>query len=56
MSGNTGGMWFQSDDEAERWRWEFFLKLDPAFYIRGISKLVSHYDQCLNVDGNYVEK
>ncbi len=31
-------------------------KLDTEFYAGGISKLVSRYNKCLNVNGNYVEK
>ncbi len=30
-------------------------KLDPEFYTHGISKLVSRYDKCLHINGNYVE-
>jgi hypothetical protein len=26
------------------------------FFDEGLQKLVSRYDKCLNVDGNYVEK
>ncbi len=31
-------------------------KLDPQFYVGGISKLVSRYGKRLNINGNYVEK
>ncbi len=34
------------------WVW----KLDSEFYVCGISKLVSQYNKCLNINGNYVEK
>jgi hypothetical protein len=30
--------------------------LAVPFFDEGLQKLVSRYDKCLNVDGNYVEK
>ena len=30
--------------------------LVATFFEKGLQKLVSRYDKCLNVDGNYVEK
>jgi len=30
--------------------------LAAPFFEEGVKKLVSRYDKCLNVDGNYVEK
>jgi len=30
--------------------------LAAPFFDEGLQKLVSRYDKCLNVDGNYVEK
>jgi hypothetical protein len=30
--------------------------LAAPFFDKGLQKLVSRYDKCLNVDGNYVEK
>jgi hypothetical protein len=30
--------------------------LAATFFNEGLQKLVSRYDKCLNVDGNYVEK
>jgi len=30
--------------------------LEAPFFNEGLQKLVSRYDKCLNVDGNYVEK
>jgi histone-lysine N-methyltransferase SETMAR len=30
--------------------------LAAPFFDKGLQKLVSRYDNCLNVDGNYVEK
>jgi hypothetical protein len=30
--------------------------LAASFFVEGLQKLVSRYDKCLNVDGNYVEK
>ncbi len=52
----TGGMQFQSNEEVGSWCCSFFWKLDPKFYVCGISKLLSQYDKCLNINGNYVEK
>ncbi len=49
-------MRFQSNEEVESWCHSYFQKLDPEFYAQGISKLVSQYNKCLNVNGNYVEK
>jgi len=30
--------------------------LAARFFVEGLQKLVSRYDKCLNVNGNYVEK
>jgi hypothetical protein len=34
----------------------WFHNLAAQFFDEGLQKLVSWYDNCLNVDGNYVEK
>jgi hypothetical protein len=39
-------------DEVNKW----LHKLPSLFFDEGLQKLVSPYDNCLNVDGNYVEK
>ncbi len=49
-------MRFQSNEEVESRCRSFFRKLDPEFYARGTSELVSQYNKCLNINGNYVEK
>ncbi len=51
-----GGKRFESDEQVEMWVNEYFRKLDPSFYRRGIEKLVYRYDKCLNVFGNFIEK
>ncbi len=49
-------MWTKNNDTVESWYRSFFWKLYTEFYACGISKLVSWYDKCLNINGNYVEK
>lgn len=45
------------DDDAElQARVNEWLKSDVNFYDDGICKLIHHYDKCLNLNGNYVEK
>jgi histone-lysine N-methyltransferase SETMAR len=34
----------------------WLLNLAAPLFDEGLQKLVSRYDECLNVDGNYVEK
>ncbi len=35
---------------------EFFAKQDTEWYSTGIHKLISHYNKCLDEQGDYVEK
>jgi hypothetical protein len=39
-------------DGVNKW----MLNLAAPFFDEGLQKLVSKYDKCLNVDGNYVKK
>ncbi len=35
---------------------KFFAKQDTEWYSTGIHKLISHYNKCLNEQGDYVAK
>ena len=53
---HLGGMAFETEDEliAELKNW--FLSLDANFYRVGIYSLLSRWQKCINLHGNYVEK
>jgi hypothetical protein len=40
------------ENETRNW----LTNLNANFYAEGILKLVSHWDKCLNLFGDYVEK
>jgi hypothetical protein len=49
------GRGFSSDEEVigavQNW-----LKTQPKIFSDGIKKLVKHWDRCVEVEGDYVEK
>ncbi len=47
---------FSSEAELDTEISLFFSKIDPSFYRFGIEKLVSHYNKCLDLLGEYVKK
>jgi hypothetical protein len=47
---------FHANEELMNWVKTWLHNLATPFYDEGLQKLVSRYDKCLNVDGNYVEK
>ncbi len=47
---------FTSDADLEMKVNVWFQKQDPSFYACGIDLLMSYYDKCMNVHGDYVEK
>jgi hypothetical protein len=51
-----GGRRFKSDEEVKDAVKEWLNGLAAEVYDEGIQKLVTRYDKCLNVDGDYVEK
>jgi histone-lysine N-methyltransferase SETMAR len=51
-----GGRRFKSDEEVEDAVKEWLNGLAAEVYEEGIQKLVTRYDKCLNVGGDYVEK
>jgi hypothetical protein len=51
-----GGRRFKSDEELKDALKEWLNGLAAAVYDEGIQKLVTRYDRCLNVGGDYVEK
>jgi hypothetical protein len=51
-----GGRRFKSDEEVKDAIKEWINRLAAEVYDEGIQKLVTRYDKCLNVGGNYVEK
>ncbi|XKL62031.1 hypothetical protein PGB90_001864 [Kerria lacca] len=51
-----GGTHFQNDEELKTTVHEFFKKCTPDFFSVGIEKLVTRYEKCLNLQGDYVEK
>jgi hypothetical protein len=44
------------DDKVKEAVTTWFTLQAASFYNAGIQKLVSRYDMCLNIGGNYVEK
>ena len=51
-----GGRRFSSDEEVKSAVHSYLINLDRSFYESGIEKLVSRFDKCLGLDGDYVEK
>jgi hypothetical protein len=45
-----------ADDDLQHAVVDWLNRLVAGWYDVGISKLVSHYDKCLNVESDYVEK
>jgi histone-lysine N-methyltransferase SETMAR len=50
------GRRFKRDDELKDAFKEWLNGLAAEVYDEGILKFVTHYDKCLNVGGDYVEK
>jgi hypothetical protein len=50
------GKRFASDQEVENETRNWLTNLDADFYTEGILKLVSRWDKCWNLFGDYVEK
>ncbi|KAG5348043.1 SETMR methyltransferase, partial [Acromyrmex charruanus] len=53
---SLAGKRFQSDEEVQTAVTNWTKELAGSFYAEGISKLVSRYTKCIEIDGNYVEK
>jgi hypothetical protein len=51
-----GGTHKGSDVEMKKMVKYWFNGLAADFYDAGMQKLVTQYDKCLNLHGNYVEK
>jgi hypothetical protein len=51
-----GGRHFKSDEEVKDAIKVWLNGLAAEVYDKGIQKLVTRYDKCLNVGGDYVEK
>jgi histone-lysine N-methyltransferase SETMAR len=51
-----GGRRFKSDEEVKDAVKEWLIGLVAEVYDEVIQKLVTRYDKCLNVGGDYVEK
>jgi len=47
---------FHTNEELMDWVNNWLRILAAPSFDEGLQKLVSRYDKCLNVDGNYVEK
>jgi histone-lysine N-methyltransferase SETMAR len=47
---------FHTNEELMDRVTNWLYNLAAPFFDEGLQKLVSRYDKCLNVDGNYVEK
>ncbi|KAK7871090.1 hypothetical protein R5R35_010454 [Gryllus longicercus] len=56
MKRELGGMRFGSDDDTKNDVESWLSKLAGSFFGNGIQKLVTRYDKCLIIGGNYVEK
>jgi hypothetical protein len=51
-----GGRRFKSDEKVKNAVKEWLNGLTAEVYDEGIQKLVTRYNKCLNVGGDYVEK
>ena len=53
---HLGGKHFPTAEELKTEVSNYLLKSGTPFYYQGISKLLSRYQKCIDVDGDYVEK
>jgi hypothetical protein len=53
---HPSGQRFASDQEVENETRNWLTNLDANFYAEGILKLVSRWEKCLKLFGDYVEK
>ncbi len=53
---DLGGQHFATKEYLQSTVAMFFAKLDAEWYSAGIHKLISHYNKCLDEQGDYVEK
>jgi hypothetical protein len=53
---HLSGKGFASDQEVENETRNWLTNLDANFYAAGVLKLVSCWNKCLNLFGDYVEK
>ena len=56
MKEHLAGKWHADDEDVQHAVVDWLNIQAAVWYEEGISKLVSRYDKCLNVQGDYVEK
>ena len=56
MKGHLAGRRFTDDEDLQHAVVDWLNSQAAVWYEEGINKLVSRYDKCLNVQGDYVEK
>ena len=56
MKEHLAGKRHADDEDLQHAVVDWLNSQAPVWYEEGISKLVSRYDKCLNVQGDYVEK
>ncbi|GBN37198.1 hypothetical protein AVEN_216778-1 [Araneus ventricosus] len=56
FGGDLSGRHFRSNEEMQPAVKIFIRSLGIDFYQNGFLKSISHYDKCINVGGEYVEK
>lgn len=56
MKRELAGKRFETDDEVKTAVDLWLHSMAGTFYEEGINKLITRYDKCLNIGGNYVEK
>ena len=53
---HIGGQRYDDDDDVKTAVQQWLSSQAADFYEDGIQKLITRYDKCLNIGGNYVEK
>ncbi|GBN69607.1 hypothetical protein AVEN_25772-1 [Araneus ventricosus] len=56
LTSSLSGRHFRSNEEVRQTVRNFLRSLGTDFYQDGFLKLVSRYDKCIDVGGEYVEK
>jgi hypothetical protein len=56
MKEHLAGKRHADDEDLRRAVMDWLKSQAAVWYEKGITKLVSRYDKCLNVQGDYVEK
>ncbi len=53
---DLAGKWFADEVSLKAALSSFFINMDSTWYTQGIEKLIFHFNKCLDICGDYIEK